>query len=304
VVGSVRSGTTLLQRILDAHPELAVTTDADFIVRVPGVERGTDPAVTPELVDWVVARRRAPARAKPGGRLRSLELDGAVIRDAATRTATWSELVGALYDAVAERRRKPHAGQKTPVYAGHIPLLHELFPWAKVIHLLRDGRDVTLSMLDWASDGRLAHHTLWREEPVALCALRWRMRVERARRDGQALPAGSYLELGYENLVRAPEATANRLCDLLRLPFRPEMLRFHEGAHDRVRGLSAKDAWRPPTVGVRDWRADLAPRDVELFEALAGDLLTELGYPRAYDSISPEITETAERCLAIHRPRR
>ena len=74
------------------------------------------------------------------------------------------------------------------------------------------------------------------------------------------------------------------------------MLEFHRGRTRTDPGLSAKDAWLPPTTGLRDWRTDLAPADVELYEAIAGDLLSSLGYERASRTISPSVAARAERC--------
>ena len=54
-----------------------------------------------------------------------------------------------LYSAFAELQGKPFAGEKTPDYVRCVPLLHALFPDAKVIHLVRDGRDVTLALIEW-----------------------------------------------------------------------------------------------------------------------------------------------------------
>ena len=75
------------------------------------------------------------------------------------------------------------------------------------------------------------------------------------------------------------------------------MAAYHEGKARPAPGRSAKSAWLPPTPGLRDWRAQMAGRDVELFEALAGDLLSSLGYERAVPSTSLEMAEAARACL-------
>ena len=58
------------------------------------------------------------------------------------------------------------------------------------------------------------------------------------------------------------------------------MERYHEGRTRAEPGMSAKRAWLPPTAGIRDWRRELAPHDIEKFEAIAGDLLDALAYER------------------------
>ena len=71
---------------------------------------------------------------------------------------------------------------------------------------------------------------------------------------------------------------------------------YHEGKTKSNPGLSAKTAWLPPTSGLRDWRSEMEERDLAVFETIAGDMLTELGYERADDSFSPEVAAVALRC--------
>jgi hypothetical protein len=283
VVGCPRSGTTLLQRMLDAHPRLAVSNDPHFIPFAPGVNDGQDPPVTPELVEWLLGYRT----------FKRLGLDEPTTRAAAATARTFNELVTAIYDAFGHARGKPLAGEKTPRYVRYLPLLHRLFPQARVVHLLRDGRDVVLSTLDWAREDRgPGRFELFGESPVAACALSWRWHVTTGRRDGAPL-GDLYAEVRYEDLVGDPEAAMRRVAAHLGLPYSEDMLAFHVGRQRDDPGLSAKEAWLPPTPGLRDWREQLAPHDLELLEALAGDLLTDLGYERAYPTISEPIEARA-----------
>jgi Sulfotransferase family len=282
-VGCPRSGTTLLQRMLDAHPLLAVSNDPHFIPFAPGVDVGTDPPLTSELVDWVVGYRT----------FHRFGIDEETGRDAARGAETFSEFVTALFDALATSRGKPLAGEKTPRYVLHIPLLHSLFPQAHIVHLIRDGRDVALSTLDWArpdkGPGRLG---LWNEDPLAVCALSWRRHVLAGRGEGQAL-GQLYTEIRYESLVKDPDSALEELTARIGLPYAAEMLAFHRGRTRKDPGLSSKDAWLPPTPGLRDWRVTLSRPELELFDALAGDLLAALGYERGAHAIPPEIESRA-----------
>jgi hypothetical protein len=284
-VGCPRSGTTLLQRMLDAHPLLAVSNDPHFIPFAPGVASGTDPLLSPRLVEWVVDYPT----------FRRLGLSEHAAREAAQTARTYSEYIAALYDALAAARGKPLAGEKTPRYVRFLPLLHSLFPYARCVHLLRDGRDVALSTLDWArSDRGPGRFRLWQENPLAVCALSWRWHVLTGRRDGEKLRE-LYVEVHYKELVHEAEPALEALTERIGLPFDGRMLTFHRGRTRDDPGLSAKDAWLPPTPGLRDWRTTLSPAELELFEALAGDLLAELGYAPGVDTVSPEIESLARR---------
>lgn len=288
LVGCPRSGTTLLQRMLDHHPDLAVTNDSHFIPRAiaPSAARADLP-LTPELVERVVGYRRFPR----------LEVAESTAREAASRSETYAEFVSELYTEHARLRGKTLAGEKTPDYVRHIPQLHALFPRARFIHILRDGRDVALSTLEWATGEKgPGKFGLWREEPVAVCALWWRWQVESGRRDGSSLGADCYREVRYEDLIAEPEKNLRSLADFLDLPYAPEMAAFHEGKTRRNSRLSAKSAWLPATPGLRDWRRQMSERDTELFEAIAGDLLSALGYERAFEVVSAATVGTARRC--------
>jgi Sulfotransferase family len=297
VVGCPRSGTTLLQRMLDAHPQLAVANDTHFIPRAleavqPGSLEDDDAKASslPELVAWVRSYYR----------FARLGLDEASFAQAAASARSYREFVSLLYGQLARKHGKELSGEKTPDYVRHLPLLHRLFPWARSVHIIRDGRDVALSIAEWACrGGRLkgpAKLPLWREEPVATCALWWSWQVKLGRRSRFVLPTGMYHEVRYEALVDGPEAILRSVVAFLDLPFSDRMLSFNDGKVRHEGGLSAKKAWLPPTPGLRDWRTQMNPKDVELFEALAGDLLSELDYPRAFETASSRTREVAERC--------
>jgi hypothetical protein len=288
VVGCPRSGTTLLQRMLDHHPLLAVSNDPHFIpYGINGAAEGVDPPVTPALVERLLGYRTFARLAIPEPE----------VREAASRARTYSELVGELYSTFARLRGKALAGEKTPRYVRFLPLLDSLFPWARTIHLVRDGRDVALSTLEWArADRGPGRFRLWRDEPIAVAALSWRWHVTTGRRDGSELGARRYREIRYEELVARTEPTLREVAAFLGLPFAHEMLGYHEGRVREAPELSAKDAWLPPTAGLRDWRVQMEPGDVELYEAIAGDLLELLGYERAFPRVSPPVRERAERC--------
>lgn len=299
VVGCPRSGTTLLQRMLDAHPQLAVANDTHFIPcaleavpprSVDDEDALSDASRLPELVSWVRGYYR----------FARLGLDDASFEQAAASARSYREFVSLLYGQFARKHSKERGGEKTPAYVRHLPLLHRLFPWARSVHIIRDGRDAALSIVEWACrKGRQkgpAKLALWREEPMATCALWWEWQVRLGRRSGSDLPPGTYREVRYEELVTDPEAVLRSVASFLGLPFSGRMLCFNEGKVRRREGLSAKTAWLPPTPGLRDWRTQMKPDDAELFEALAGDLLFELGYPLSSGTTSPATLDVAQRC--------
>ncbi|HEX6301138.1 MAG TPA: sulfotransferase [Acidimicrobiia bacterium] len=286
VVGCPRSGTTLLQRMLDHHPQLVVTNDTHFIPRGHDGFAVDDIELTPELVDRVVTYRRFPRLGLPEDAARRL----------GSGVNTYRDFVSALYDEVALMHGKPLAGEKTPDYVRHLPLLSRLFPWAPFLHILRDGRDVALSVVDWARDGKgPSKLPLWDEDPLGTATLWWRWQVGTGRRDASSLSDIRYLEVRYESLAAEPEPVLRSVATFLGLEYTSAMVAFHKGRTIDDPNLSAKKAWLPATPGLRDWRDALTVEELLWFEALAGDLLSELGYERAFPHIPKQEKSRAER---------
>ncbi len=286
IVGCPRSGTTLLQRMLDSHPDLSVANDTHFIPRIIEKESEMNPILSGNLIEKIIHYHRFPRLGILPDRVREL----------AGESETYCDLIHALYTDYGAIRGKKFAGEKTPDYVKHLPMLHQMFSSAKIVHIIRDGRDTTLSILQWSTEEKgPAKFKMWQEEPVAISALWWKSFVTKGIDDSRLLGNDVYHEVHYEDLVAFPEPTLRILASFLNLPFSLKMVRYYEGKIRPQAGLSAKKAWLPPTPNLRDWKKEMSSRDLELFEAIAGDLLMSLGYPRAYPTISSEVLATALR---------
>jgi hypothetical protein len=289
VVGCPRSGTTLLQRILDAHPQLAVCPESCWIVYYYQKKVGLTPdgRITPEIIDRLFEYHKFYRMKQDRQDLEKLLSRGEPI--------SYADFVSGIFDAYADDYGKPLAGDKTPDYVRNLEVLHQLWPKAKFVHLLRDGRDVALSAINWkrkATKLRSLFPT-WNEHPLATAAAWWKWYVAPARERGRSLGSSTYYELRYEELVAQPEKECAGLCAFLGLPFDAAMLRFHEGRMRFEPELDAKNSWLPITPGLRNWRQEMALEDVELFEAVAGGLLEELDYRRTFPHPSANILQYA-----------
>jgi hypothetical protein len=289
VVGCARSGTTLLQRIMDAHPQVAVLPEINWITdhfreKKWLWHRGQATAAhVASLIDHY-RFRECEFRAK--------EFEGLLRPEGSVPYKIFLERLFSLF---GRNMGKPLVGNKTPEYVRRLPRLHVLWPQAKFVHLIRDGRNVCLSVLSWNHAQRVAgRYGTWLEDPVSTTALWWRRKVELGREGAQELGSGLYYELRYEDLVAQPAEECAKLCSFLGVAYDDRILHFHEGRMRAEPGLNAKDAWLPITPGLRDWRSQMTSEDVERFEAVAGDLLDQLGYPRAFPSPCPTSLQRAE----------
>ena len=275
LVGCPRSGTTLLHRLVDAHPEVAIVHETLWIPKFYERRIGLTPEgnVTSALPSRLLEHRRFDQLG-----IGADELSGLFFANA---DSSYADFVSVLFDRYGESRGKRLVGDKSPGYVRSIPVLHRLWPHAKFVHLIRDGRDVCLSAVNWKKADRLFRdHGTWPREPIATAALWWERSVRLGREAGAALPERLYLEVRYEDVVADAETQCRWICSFIGLEFDNAMLRFHEGRTKMTPGITSKRKWLPPTAGLRDWRTEMGEEDVVRFEAAAGELLDELGYQR------------------------
>jgi hypothetical protein len=291
IVGSHRSGTTLLRRIVESHSRIAVVPETQWIPAFYKNRVGltADGRVTPDFVPQLVAHPKFRHLGVSPGQLDRLLQGG--------ERPAYAPCVSRIFDLCAAARGKPLAGDKTPNYVRQIHVLHALWPRARFVHLIRDGRDVALSVLSWKRKvARMAELLpTWEEDPLTTAALSWERDVRQGRDRGKILGPDHYHEVRYEALVGSPAEQTQMLCSFLGVPYEEAMLEFHQGRTRAEPGLSPKDAWLPITPGLRDWRKQMAAGEVERFEAAAGALLDELGYARGCLDPSAAAREQAAR---------
>jgi len=287
IVGCPRSGTTLLRMMLDSHPELAIPPESHFIPKVWAVRRryqqngsvrvdriASDIIGTDRFREWSLPEKAVWRR------LHDLSNPGI------------ADVIEAFFVAYAEREGKSRWGDKTPGNSLDMPVIARLFPTARFVHLIRDGRDVAMSLREHLGLG----HTD--------AALVWATRVRKARKHARGLGSERYLEVRYEELVEDPRRELVSICNFVDLPYRPEMLEY---AHRLQRAVPEHEQHRihsnlgkPPTKGLRDWRHQMTPSDIALFEALAGRELEAFGYRRATSRIPPGVHRQAWAALTAN----
>jgi hypothetical protein len=277
IVGVPRSGTTLLRMMIDAHPEVAIPPETGFLPALAAL----DPAGDSAGAAWriITGFHTWP----------DFHLDAAALRETFARLAPLApaEAARAFYRAYAARHGKARWGDKTPGYSASIDRIASLLPEARVIHVIRDGRDVMVSVRPlWFRPGDTAE----------ACAADWAQRIVRTRQLGATLPW--YLEVRYEALVMRPEDTLRTICAFLELAYEPAMLSYYAGSAERLDEHEARydDDGRliiakadrlhnqrlvtePPRADrIGRWRTELTADEARRFAAVAGEWLDRLGY--------------------------
>ena len=200
---------------------------------------------------------------------------------------TLADGLRAFYGLYAAKFGKPRWGEKTPFYGRRMPAIEAVLPEAHFLHVIRDGRDVALSLRPlWFSPG----------EQIEAQAQNWLTKVSAIRAGGRR--CRHYLEVRYEDLVLDTESVLRRICEFIALRYDPRMLLYHENAQDRLDELGdeyrfkdtriskaarmaihGKTLHPPDPARVARWRSDMSLGDRDTFTSIAGALLADLGYP-------------------------
>lgn len=248
VYGALRSGTTVFRLMLEYHGDVTNPAEVDF------------------MFDHL-----HPDPSHPTGyryRLNELAADrmfwsvGLVIPEGLDGL----DLLGSFLDQFESRR----PGVLTLNLHRHADMVPVIFPKARIIHMLRDPRDVARSSIGMGWAGTLYHGVgHWLETEWA-----WEQAVG-------AINPDNVLTLTYEDLIRDTESELRRVCAFLRVPYRPSMLRYHEGTTYE----------KPDVALIEQWRRKSTPSEIALVEGRAGELMRRRGYVPTGNGRTPALPE-------------
>lgn len=255
VYGALRSGTTVFRLMLNAHERIHNPGEVDFLFDFLGSDGAGGWRYDREAL---AASRifRAHGLAMPKG------LDG----------------LDLMRDFIAQFQARAAAqaagGVLTMNLHRHARRMAELLPEARVIHLLRDPRDVARSSvgMGWAA---LSYYGVdhWIETERD-----W---------DAARIAADRVLSLKFEDLMADLGARLDEVCAFLGVPFSPTMLEYHRHT-----------TYGPPDPNMAEqWRRKATPREIALIEGKCGDLIAARGYARGAEPHLPGAAERADLAL-------
>jgi hypothetical protein len=257
IYGAARSGTTYLVKILNQHPRIFITDESRVFLWAH------------EMMQRVRWHERSAAGTVdvPGG------------RRVGDRNRLAEFLVRSLPGTIRDYYRdlEPHAefwGDKNPHYAdprdvGCLETIVELYPGARFLHIVRDGRDVVTSGMRGVWNDFERVHSMWASH------------LDLGRSFGRTLPPGQYLEFHYEELVADDAGMANRLLDFLGIEHDPAVEKFCQQQQQRRTGFCnpTRDLESGPLAS--DWSSFFTAAERLRSLDLLGPNLVRFGYESA-----------------------
>jgi hypothetical protein len=181
-----------------------------------------------------------------------------------------------LMETIARKQGVQRWAECTPLHLLYLPLIKKLLPDALIVHIIRDGRDVAVSLdrIGW-----IKPFSWDRKRKLLAPAIFWKWIVSKGRRYGSRMGA-DYLEVHYEDVVEKPQETLARIGDFIE----------HDLDYDRVQ-KNAQGSMVDPNSSFRGdvpekysnpvgrWKTVLSAEEVAQIESLIGNELRDTEYP-------------------------
>lgn len=284
IVGTGRSGTTYLCRVLKQSMDIGFSSEPKFVMplhrrlsRYGDLER---PANLRNLVDEIHRGQMFRHLHRVIGiDSRPEDIIGRI------REPTYTGVLYAVFQTIADKRGNARVGYKDPVDAIHLPTLARLLPTARFVNILRDGRDVAHSYLKFK----------WGPTNLYSAARSWSRVVTTSRRDGAAL-GDRYHEVRLEDLVQNTSESARTLGEFVnRGRDRPQV-------DDLVNRIEKTKQY----AIIDEWKRELNLDQRYVCEAAAAETLAACGYEIEFDGRFRGFTARAPIYLGadfLHRVR-
>ncbi len=215
IISSGRSGTTLMRSMLVAGGEVAIPAETQIIHSL---------AIKYPLLfhmDWADLTRVVISDFEGSHNFPLWECNLAPAYANAAKVPVEERSLARIIDEVFKTyasQKLPGAklwGDQSPIHTFHLPYIHKIFPKAKFMHLLRDGRDVISSMVKRHGDSYLGE-----------AIYRWKTSIKRTNAFKKRIDFNQYLEVRYEDLVQFPDRTLEVVSRFLEIEYKSDMLDY------------------------------------------------------------------------------
>jgi len=269
IVGCPRSGTTLLQLILDAHPNIAIPPESHIFERYGQIFDSYGDLKIPSNLETFVKEILSDKIIQQWKLSVSVEEFIDQLKETSVRG-----VVSLLFELFARKEGKKRWGCKTPQHSFYLSEIKEYFPTALIIHLVRDGRDVAESL----------SRVYIGPQSIYSIAHRWRQYVLAFHQFKHRLHADHYLEVKYEKLVGNPEKEIKRIFSFIGAEYDENILdneftarkNFYLQMAPHFKTLNKSISTK--RIGVFQDR--FSSREIEIFETIAGDAMDIYGYSK------------------------
>ena len=260
VVGHARSGTTLLQMILNNHSNIAIYGEVHFFNPISDLKNLVPNLDSDKNIDDFF---QLLTKIRTVHYLPDYEgfFDKVKIKLKKDKTANYETFYKYLLEEYGEVENATRWGDKTTMNVRYLAELLQIFPQAKIIHIIRNPKDVIASKI----------RVPWSPNSIIINAFKWKIDILYGRKFA-ADHKDSYTEIRYEDLVSSPQSEIKRLLNFIDEPFEDAILNFYQKSQEYVRNEPWKEGVtspiNPKSVGKGD--KELSKNQISLIEKIIG----------------------------------
>jgi len=256
VIGCQRSGTSFLYRVLSEILDIGFGRDNTLFLRLfRSINQYGDLKQDKNLRKLLNDISQSTVFKKRFSGLQINDID--FINSIEIRE--YPDIIRSIYALWALKHGKTSWGGKTPDYTGQIEPLTQLFPDVKIIHIVRDGRDVALSLFALP----------WGPEDAYVAANYWKKRVALGT-SGKTVVKERFFELKYEDFLENPETLFTQLLEFLDVEDSLREKKILEFREKIVSKIKANNTFK--------WKTKMSKSDIRIFELTARKQLENYGY--------------------------
>lgn len=274
VLGAPRSGTTLLYHMLLSSGQFAIYMSETHVFNLVGPRFGdlSHQANRQKLLDvWLRSFQFKRSGLNPD------QFAARIVKDCRSE----GEFLRIFMEQIAGQQGLDRWAECTPEHLLFLKQIKHALPDAKVIHIIRDGRDVALSE---SRQGWVQPLPWDRDHQLPVSGLYWEWIVRKGREDGRKI-GPDYMEVRFEELVRNPRAVLPEVSRFIGQCLDYEtMLSNAVGALKRPNTSFVRDSGSQDFDPVGRWKNEVATEELRSLESAIGPLLVELGYPLASEN--------------------
>lgn len=276
IIGSPRSGTTLLRLMLNNHQNMIVPPECGFAVWF--YEKYHSLGFSESVIDAFV-QDVSTAR-----KIETWNLDYAKLREyiITSGASSYSQAVSTVYEFYGHSSKKKFNrwGDKNNFYLRHIKTLCALYPSAQFIHIIRDGRDIACSYKALRKSKLVSKYAPDLPVDINEIAREWAENIQQIRESFEELSPAQVFEVRYEDVVSQPTQELHRICRYLGESYDPAMELYYINNQEPVEFLQwkAKTLEKPTDSEVGKYRRELTGAEIEEFERISSRILKVYNY--------------------------
>ncbi len=282
ILGRPRSGTTLIQSILDAHQNVIIPSECKVILDLY-FKFGHSKELTQTLIEKIISELRQLHKIENW----NINFDE-VKKDLENEKGEFHfqqliEIIYLNFQSAFSKKNILALGDKNPAYSKFPKLLLKIFPDAKFIHIIRDYRDHYLSVKKTGLINALETVTIFL----------WKRSIIRMEKFAKKYP-NQFLNVRYEDFVSNPENNLKQICSFLDIEFSSELLNFHKSREKTLNQYKEKNidkfhkkVYTPIDANnTQKWKRELSDREIIIADYIVGKTANEYGYEKKYNNFS------------------